>query len=362
MTPAFTSLRQAAGFALLLGVLLGAPAVIGGTGLLDRASVYATIPTEAGPYVHFQRQIFEAPGDLDIAFVGSSFMWSAINTPVVRDSLSARLGRPATVTTLASVWPGLDRDYVVLRDLLTHRRVHMVVLQLPNRDLPTDDPYAVINRVTDEPHLRASRFYRVGELPEIAAALPFDARASLYAAAVVGLPRHLLSLVRADRTRPHQVEATLGARLDHRGYFGAPYEAFRPRPPGIAVRDMIYTHDAAPDYRFVDEPLPPYQMHFVRLMAALLRRHHLPAVILHVPQANERHAAAVEERVDWFDVMGPGTTLIGVPPARLYRGFSDAEIKRFYVSDHFNENGAVFFTATVLPALLELYRTREAIR
>lgn len=362
MTPAFASPRHAAAFALLVGGLLAAPAVIGAAGGLDRARVYATIPTAAGPYVHFQRQIFESEGDLDIAFVGSSFMWSAVHTPMVRDSLQAAVGRPVRLTTLASVWPGLDRDYVVLRDLLTHRRVRMVVLQLPNRDLPTDDPHATVNRVTDEPHLRASRFYQVGALPGMTVGLPLRARAALYGGAVVGLPRHLLSLARPDRRRADPVEATLGARFDRRGYFGDRYQAFRPEPPALEADKITHRRCAPPACRLYAEPLPEYQMHFVRLMGALLREHGVPAIILHVPQANERHATAVEERVDWFALMGPGATLIGVPPAQLFRGLTDDEIKRFYVSDHFNENGAVFFTKAILPALLQRFREHEAPR
>jgi hypothetical protein len=356
VTPAFSSTRRAAAFALLLALLLLAPALGAWFRMPDAARAYATIPTSAGPYAHMRREIFLERDELDIAFIGSSFMWSAIDGPMLRDSLSAALGRPVRLTTLASVWPGLDRDYTVLRDLLEHRRVRMVVLQLPNRDRPTDDPHATVNRVTDEPHLRASRFYRVGAFPGMTEGLPWRSRLGLYASAVVGFPRHLLSLARPDQVRPFGVEGTLGARLDERGYYGARYQRFRPDPPVLTAGDILHRSCEPPACRVYDEPLPPYQAHFVARMSALLRERHVPAVLLHVPQANERDATAIEERADWFAAFGPGTTLIGVPPARLFAGLRDDEIKRLYVSDHFNANGAVFFTRAILPGLLRRYR------
>jgi hypothetical protein len=80
---------------------------------------------------------------------------------------------------------------------------------------------------------------------------------------------------------------------------------------------------------------------------------------LHIPQANEIDAEVVEERVDWLEATGIDATLVGIPPARLFRGFSEQETLRFFSSDHLNQNGAAFFTRAVTPALLEVYAARE---
>lgn len=355
MTRAFSSVRQAAAFAVLLLVLIAAPAVVGRIGVLDRQQVYPTMPTNTGPVSHIQREIFDEPGDIDIAFVGSSFMWSGIDAPHVQRELSRALGREASVTVLASVWPGLDRDYAFLRDLLSRRKVGLVVLQFPNRDRPTDDWAAEVNRVSDQPHVQAFRFYRVGEFDEIGHVITPRARAVLYASAVLGMPRHLLTLVRPNYMTRSPVESTLGARLQQRGYYGAPYEQFRPKPPAIATDQMIFSEMVASNYKFFDEPLPDYQIIFAKLISSLLKKQGVPVVVLHIPQANEITADTVEERVNWLDATGIRASMVGIPPTRLFHGLNSAEVKRLFASDHLNDNGAIYFTKTVTPALTRVF-------
>jgi hypothetical protein len=352
MTPAFSGPWQAATFAGLLGALLAAPLVVDKLGMLDRAQVYPTIPVEAGPYPHIQRQVFEERSDIDVVFVGSSLMWSGIDAPYVQRELSRVLGRDAVVTVLASVWPGLDRDYVLLRDLLAHRRVRLVVFQLPNRDRPTADPAADVNRVSDEPHVQAFRFLRVGEMPD--ADLPLRSEAGLYAGAVLGLPRHLLSFVRPNYTEQPPVAATLGARFVPRGFYGAPFEPYRPSPPVLRPDEMIYSAATASTFGFFNEPLPPYQTRFAHLISALLKQYDIPAVVLHIPQANEIDADVVEERLNWIEEFGIEGNMVGIPPTRLFAGMSQAEVERFFLNDHLNENGTIYFTRAVMPSLLSI--------
>lgn len=351
MRPAFSDLPSAAAFALLLLVLISAPAAVGRMGLLDRADVYPTLPVGAGPIAHIQHEIFEESSDLDVAFIGSSFMWSAIDAPYVQEELTRTLGREARVTVLASVWPGLDRDYAFLRDLLAQRRVSLVVLQFPNRNRPSDDPAADVNRVSDQPHVQAFRIYRAGEFPEVGDGLHWRGRAALYAGAVLGMPRHLLTELRPNYLASSTVEPTLGARLDRRGYFGASFEPFRPQASQIDADQLIFGPSSAANFRFFQESLPPYQMHFARLIAALLEESDVPAVLLHIPQANEVSSDYVEERMNWLEETGVRATMIGIPPSRLFAGFSQAEVRRFFASDHLNENGARYFTRAVMPAL-----------
>lgn len=359
MRPAFSGVRYAAAFAVLVLVLLVAPVIVSALGVLDRSAVYPTMPVGTGPASHIQRQIFEETGDLDMVFVGSSLMWSAIDAPYVQQALSAELGREAAVTVLASVWPGLDRDYAYLRDLLARRRVGLAVIQFPNRNRPTRDPGAIVNRVSDQPHVQSYRFYRFGEFPRVDEALDLKYRAALYAEAVLGVPRHVLAMLRPDQLTPAPVEATLGARLQPLGFYGARYEEFRPAPPDFQPEEMIYSSAAASKYQFFDEPLPPYQRHFARLIAALLEEHDVPAVVLHIPQANEIDAEFVEERVNWIEAVGIGAEMVGIPPADLFEGFNRADTLKFFSSDHLNDNGAFYFTRAVTPALIRAYPGNE---
>jgi hypothetical protein len=363
MAPAFSSVRHAAAFTLLLGALLLLPAMVARSGALDRADVYPTLPVNAGPFSYIQRQIFEETGDIDLAFIGSSFMWNAFDVHYVQRELSTALGRPVTVRTLASVWPGIDRDYALVRDLVSQRRVRMVVLKLPNRELPTDDPLVVFNRVTNTPHIQAFRFFRVGELAGMLDGLHARERASLYAGAVLGMPRHLLSLLRPNYLSLSPADSLFGGRIDHRGYFGAPYVEFRPAPPVIPAQEMIYSAGTASRFRFFHEPLPHYQTHFVRMIGRFLKERGVPLVLVHIPQANETRRATVEERLSWLEQFPElGAKLIGVPPSRLFQRFSDAEVKRFFSSDHLNQNGTVYFTHTITPALIQVFRDHEEAR
>lgn len=359
MRPAFSDVRYAAAFAALLLALLAAPAVVSSISVLDRSTVYSTMPTGTGPASHIQRQIFEETDDLDIVFIGSSLMWSAIDAPYVQSALTAQLGRQAAVTVIASVWPGLDRDYAYLRDLLMRRRVGLAVIQFPNRNRPTRDAAAEVNRVSDQPHVQSYRFYRVGEFPRVDEAVDLRYRVALYAEAVLGLPRHALAMLRPDYVTPAAVEVTLGARLQPFGFYGAPYEIFRPTPPDFRPEEMTYSEDAASRYRFFDEPLPPYQQQFARLIAALLGEYGVPAVLLHIPQANEIDAEFVEERENWLESTGIDAEMIGIPPANLFERFSRADTVKFFSSDHLNDNGAIYFTRAVTPALLRVYSRNE---
>jgi len=359
MAPAFSSLRHAAFFAILLLLLLTAPVLVSWTGVVDRAQVYPTMPVGTGPVSHIQREIFEDSSNLDIAFIGSSFMWSAIDAPYVQQELSRALGREAAVTVLASVWPGLDRDYAFLADLLARRRVGLVVLQFPNRNRPTRDPAAEINRVSDQPHVQAYRFFRVGDFPGAVDGLHWRGRAALYAGAVLGLPRHLLSLIRPNYTTEAAAAATLGARFEQRGHYGAPFELYRPAPLAFSAQDMIYSSGPTSWFEFHDEDMPPYQLHFAQKIAALLAEHNVPTVLLHIPQANEYDVNVVEERMNWLEATGINAQMIGVPPARMFADKTFEESMRFFASDHLNENGAMYFTRAIMPALLRIYSDDE---
>jgi hypothetical protein len=174
------------------------------------------------------------------------------------------------------------------------------------------------------------------------------------------MPRHLLSVLRPNYIRPSSAaDSLLGGRIDHRGYFGAPYVDWKPTPPVIAPDEMIY--GKAPDsaFRFFAEPPPEYQAHFVRLIGRLLKDRGIPLVLLYIPKANERRAHAVEERERWLDYPEIAATMVGVPPARMFRGFTDDEVKRFFSSDHLNDNGRFYFTRMVTPALVQVFLGHE---
>ena len=83
MRPAFSSTKQAAAFAGLLLALLLSPVLVGKNLLPPREQAYAVPGWSNGPYPWIRNQIFEETNDIDIAIIGSSHIWNAINTPYV---------------------------------------------------------------------------------------------------------------------------------------------------------------------------------------------------------------------------------------------------------------------------------------
>ena len=69
MRPAFSSIRQAGAFALLLLCLLLGPAFAGKKILPSREAIYSSIWWENGDFPYMEEQVFREGGDMDIVFM-----------------------------------------------------------------------------------------------------------------------------------------------------------------------------------------------------------------------------------------------------------------------------------------------------
>src|SRR5689334_7254947 len=174
MQPAFSSTKQAAAFAAMLLVILLLPAMLGKSCLRPREEIYSSLPWGAGPYPFLHDQIFEEKGDIDVAFMGPSTMWYAIDTPYFQKQLGEKLGRPAVARTLCWDWVGADPFYRIARDLLEHRRVHMIVFCDPTITAP------------NTAHKMASQLFQWPDHAEDFSGLQFRPKAAFYAAAILG--------------------------------------------------------------------------------------------------------------------------------------------------------------------------------
>src|SRR5437016_3433798 len=187
MRPAFSSLRSAIAFALTIVVVLLMPALVAKTNAPKRRDVYPTIAWKYGPFPYIERKIFDEKSDVDMVFMGSSHVWNSINTPYVQQKFSEKLGRNAEVFSLDWPWGGFDAVYIIAHDLLERRRVHVLMIY--------DEG---LGRGVDGPHPHSSRWFRIGENSEALEGLPLISKAQLYGGAVLGMPRHLLSVVRPN--------------------------------------------------------------------------------------------------------------------------------------------------------------------
>jgi hypothetical protein len=366
MRPAFSSTRQAAAFALLLVVVMAAPALLAWTGWVARRDVYPAIAWNYGPFPWIQQKIFAETGDVDMVFLGSSHLWSAIDTPYVQKKLSAELGREAEVFTLGWPWPGFDAVYVIARDLLDHRRVHTLVIY-------DEDPQG------NAPHTNSSRWFRLGDQSESLGGLPWVSRVTLYGSAVLGTPRQLLTLMRPNlvedlgRGRPNcwtsryrapDLAGKRGALSARLGFdYNKDYVPLEARGNATPADARIYSAENRAGFRFTGPATEPYHLHFARKLARLCQERGTRLVILHPPVLHEHGESVVSERELWPEVLGVPVDIIGIPPAKLFAGLPEADLPRLFYDDvHLNQSGQDLFTPLITPALVQLHETSTRYR
>jgi hypothetical protein len=363
MRPAFSSTGQAGAFALLLLVLLLLPALLGKNGLPPREQVYSSIWWGNGAFPYIDEQIYKEKGDIDIAFVGPSRIWDGIDAPYVQKMLSDKLGRPAIVRTIGWTGAGYDGLYFITQDLLQNRKVHLLV---------SYDSY----NERDLPHENAASWFRFGDNAEALRGLPFRLQACYYFAAVIGLPRNLLNLIRsnlpADLDSPKKnywevskiaenIPSRLGSVSARRGFTPTPlsesdpFETYSPLT-GVEPSDVSVYSDSTKGVFQFDSTVSPWQLHFARKFANLSDEYNCRLVFLHMPFWADRRNPVIEEREFWPLALRVNMALVGIPPAKLFRGMTDAEIKKLFSDPtHLNKNGQEYFTTLITPSLLDLY-------
>jgi hypothetical protein len=365
MSPAFSSLRQAVGFILLLLFLLLLPLLVPRSALPPRETVYNTQPWNVGPYPFIHDQIYVEKGDIDIAIVGDSQIWAAIDTPMLQQELSKALGRPAVVVTLCCPWTGFDGIYFLTRDLLAHRKVHMLIFA---------DASGLNPKPQETPHKEAWRWFRYTEDADEIASLPLRVKLAYYYGSIIGLPRNLFSLLRpnlgpllTDQRRrelddeQHWVmpNTRLGALAMHESYNNRP-DLFAPFTPVTNTQPsdfVIYSPGTAGDFRFADlSSEASVQTYFAQKFASLATNNGTRLVCLNVPYYQYHGSQSIHERYNWAEMMHAPVTLIGIPPATLFNQLSSDDLPKLFWDDyHFNENGQQYFTRLLAPNLISIY-------
>lgn len=366
MRPAFASTRSAAAFALLLLLLLLSPVLAGKKFLPPREEAYSRQGWGSGPYPWIERQIFQETNAVDIAFIGSSHMFNDINTPYVQAQLSERLGRPAVVRTIAWGGAGYDGLYFIARDLLAHRQVKLLVFYDEN-----PGPGARNNQTP--------AWFRFGEDAGLLSGLDARNRGLFYFAAIIGLPRNLLSLVRPNLPAPLITDrknyweevadgpnpvTRLGSLSYRRGFapnalaIPGPFESYVPPTAARPADVCAFGPETKTNFQFATAPLAAWEVFFVKQFAGLTRGGRCQFVMLHLPVLSEVRATTLAERAFWPEIFTTNFALVGIPPAKLFGGLTDAGVRKLYADPvHFNQNGQEYFTTLITPALLQLYET-----
>jgi hypothetical protein len=222
----------------------------------------------------------------------------------------------------------------------------------------------------DDVQAAAHHWFRYADEPNALNGIPFHDAAALYAASVLGMPRNLLSLLRpngeadpAPLTKSiweggmHRAELfpeRLGALTAHISYgYDPTFEAYAPPPAG--ARAEIYSTANSARFGFTETAIPLYQRVFLERVAALAKEHDTTLVFLDIPTFTERRNQTSSEHLCWPRELPGRVRVVGVAPAALFSGLSDAQVQRLYFDEgHFNANGQRFFTAAVARALIQV--------
>jgi hypothetical protein len=357
MAPAFSSPRQAGAFAALLLVILLLPVLVGKSLLPPRERIYSAAPWSAGAYPYLHEQIFREKGDIDIAFIGASAEYLAIDTPEVQRQLSAKLGRKAIVRSLCWYWAGFDAVYFITEDLLRNRKVHLLVFA----DAPLDDG----------PHPQAFRWFRFGDNQDALSGLSPQTAAAFYAEAVLGSPNNLLALFEPEQpVYPFSYEQLsrhgtlhsenpsnrLGSLAAERGFDGQPFAEFNPAGQASPADVCFYSSATKENFLSANLAMPQMQLRFAQKLADLANRNGTKLVFLSLPIIELARSPSVVVPGFWPDLLQRDVAIFGVPQAALFRNISDNDIpKLFFDHVHLNKNGQRYFTSIFAPALVDYY-------
>jgi hypothetical protein len=132
---------------------------------------------------------------------------------------------------------------------------------------------------------------------------------------------------------------------------------FTPPSPVLPSADLIYSSSNQAPFRFINREITLHQNHYLDKLVELLKQKEVPLAMMNIPQYSERDSDKIIERLDWSKKFGAETPLIGISPKALFTGLSNEEVEKLHCDrEHFNMNGNEFFTRTMLPAILEVYK------
>jgi len=373
MRPAFSSTKQAAAFTLILLFVLVSPILAGKRFLPPREQSYAIQGWDNGPFPWLRQQIFVETNDVDIVFAGSSLMMWGIDTPYVQEKLTEKLNHPAVVRSICWGGTGYDGLYFITQDLLSHRKVRMLVF------------YDEDNVLKNYRNTQSPIWFRFGDNFEALTGLPFNEKAELYFSAIIGLPRNLLALTSPIlpmplvSTEPNYMEkmfhtlnpskrlGSVSAELScSPAADGQPFVPFRPYVKIQPEETLIYNTNTASEFQFTNVRLPAWQSHFVSKFAKLAMQYHCKLVMIHLPLLDTARPTRLIERQNWQYFLKCDLNIIGIPPARLFFDLSDEQIYSLYANaghrnnafnSHLNRNGQQYFTPLITPAILKLYES-----
>jgi hypothetical protein len=228
------------------------------------------------------------------------------------------------------------------------------------------------------PHPLAHYWFRFDEDAGELSGFPAQIQLDYYFAAIIGAPRTLLELARPNLCSqipdPDTELWVNGCYLTNRWGsvamqqgFCQPSKSLRDYPrlepfvpdTGAQPSDCVeYSSETKQQFQFSAPQIPDWQIHFAQRFAALVTKKRTRLVQLHIPDFGDIGQSTIPERAHWPDSLHANISMVGIPPAKLFRGLKyEDTLKLFADPVHLNQNGQQYFTPLVTPKLLDLYET-----
>ena len=307
----------------------------------------------AGNYHFFAKEIYDREGDIDLLVLGDSIMWCGTDTDMIESEFSRKLGRKAVVLSFAANWRGEDLMYLQLKEILAHRRVRMLMLNMP------------VFSERDDPHQAAAYWWVMGEHADVLKDADPITLARLYAVSLWGMPRHFLSFLRPnamlDDTHDIRSNTKTGALKEEHGFgYGEFVKPKRALAFDFTPQSIILSDKTAGGYYFTQRPLNDFQSFFLNRIFALAKEHGVHVVVSSPPRLSQARNGLAEEAIDYAKAFPGFVDTATIAPARIFGNLSDDEIKLYFYDEHMNTTGSETYTRAMLPTILYLYEKKKA--
>lgn len=336
------SLGNKIGYLFLLAVLLFGFIPFYG---LTREQVYKSLSLTshgAGDFEFLRKVIFEETGDIDILIAGHSQAWAAFSPDIIQSSMSQKYSRPFIVRNIGYNWSGEDLLYVLLRDLLSVRKVKVLVLGLSQL------------RRTEQLHpglyeLWSNYGFEDGLISKLDGQRTF----SLMATRSYDWPRKFISTIRKDNHQVVNYDMTTspiyGNLRVSRWMLAKKFEEISPTVSYLKFDEIAYSPEKAGFKTGAHIPNT-----FLDEVIQIAEDNGTQVVFIELPQLGQEGQVLVDKI--FLKYGSQSKYVFGVSSKELFKGFSSDDLKKFFYDErHLNVNGSRLFTRAILPVVERVY-------
>lgn len=324
--------------------------ISGNGAFLTRSERYETVPSNGGNFVFLKHQLFTETSDIDVAFIGSSQVWQGIAAKKIESELSVKLGRPAKVLVLACNWSGPDVIYTILNDLLSHRRVKLVMLQIPHAGL--GGPHYTLRWIGHN--------FRDKNIETNPAAQYFSRydKMQLFAADMLGMPWIIQRTLLPQKSHL----SSYGWSIDPNGSLPvASTMVGTPVQPNLAATLPKLHSDTdfvleRKDFNFYQAEISTYLAAYLKGIRDVTSHYKTRLAFFEIPRFDQKTECAVPFGHEISQIFSQEEyTFIGMPACQFFKSLPEFDWRQFYADTfHMNKEGMTYFADILIPSIQKI--------